>query len=325
MTTVICRSPYRVSLGGGGTDLPSYYQQHGGFFISAAIQQYLYISLTQQLTAGYQIQAPELQQVQEINQITHPLIREALCHYPVDRVALNVMADLPGQSGMGSSGSFLVTLLKALHEARATAHNAGAIAEQAFDIEYRALQRPVGKQDQYIAAFGGIKVFEIDINGVVTARDIQISAEAKAIFANKLVLFYTGKQRESSSILKEQQRQSEASDSAMLDNLHQVKALGLASYQALEAQRFDEFGQLLHEHWQIKQQRAKQMSDNTMNALYEYALSNGALGGKLIGAGGGGFFMFYCQDKPRLIEAMANHPYPALDIAFDEEGVKRLC
>lgn len=320
---ILCRSPYRISLGGGGTDLPSYYQAHQAYFISAAINYHTFIALGSSFNRHITIRAPEYKQYASFADIEHPMIKQAfkLLNFEPQGLELISMADLPMRSGLGSSGSFLVCLLKALSYQQGKSLTATELAELAFNIEAVQLNKPVGKQDQYIAALGGIRAFTISEKGIVQSRPLNLSSTQKAQLCDNLVLFFTGKQRDSAALLAEQQQKSQQADQKMLDNLHHIKLLAKQTVYALEQANFDEFGLIMDEHWQLKQKRSKHMCDDAMQIIYQYALKHGALGGKLIGAGGGGFFMFYCQDKAGLIKAMANFKLKALSINIDEGGV----
>ena len=323
---IVCRSPYRISLGGGGTDLPSYYQQQEGFFISAAINRYVYITINKILGSDIIIRAPQLHIYNEISEIKHNLIRCAAdtLDLKLSGLELSSMAELPVNSGMGSSGSFLVCLLKALSEQQGKNATPNDLAELAFNIEHEQLKLPVGKQDQYISALGGLRLFTIDANGIVQSRLLNLTNDESKYFMRHLVLFYTGKQRASSIILQEQQQKTNNNDSKMLNNLNHIKILGQQACAALESANFEQFGWLMDEHWQYKLQRSSNMSDDSMIQLYHYAKQNGAIGGKLIGAGGGGFFMFYSNDMARLIDAMGLYGYAPLKVMIDEVGVCRL-
>ena len=303
---IITRSPSRISLGGGGTDLPSYYRQHGGFVISAAIDKYVYITLHDTFIEEGIIKYSETERVQHAEEIRHPLIREALILTGVQPSGLEIasMSDIPAGTGLGSSGSFTTALLGALHVHKKSIVPKYELAEQACHIEIDLAKEPVGKQDQYIAAFGGITCFEFLPDDRVQVKTLRLSSEALANLEDNLLLFFTGYTRSASQILADQDRRTRSMDQGMIDNLHFVKELGYQSKNALEAGDLRKFAELMHVHWEHKKKRSGSMSNNSIDEYYDLGRANGALGGKLIGAGGGGFLMFYTEDKTRLRRAM---------------------
>ncbi len=321
---IITRSPLRVSLGGGGTDLPSYYKDHGGFLVAAAIDKYVYI--TQHVTFQEEIivKYSKLERVSSVDQIEHPIVREALRMTGVTapHIELTSMADIPGGTGLGSSGSFTTALLKALHAYKKNLVSPAELAEQACEIEINRLGEPIGKQDQYIAAVGGITAFTFHRDGRVEFRPCKITEETLYNLEDNLLLFFTGYSRSASSILKDQNDRSKQNDPAMLDNLHFTKELGHKSLESLERGNLEEFAMLMDVHWQRKKARSSGMSNAQINQWYDHAMANGALGGKLIGAGGGGFLMFYAGDKKRLRHAMRERGLQEVRFRFDFEGTK---
>src|SRR5688572_4727264 len=321
---IITRSPLRVSLGGGGTDLPSYYREFGGFLIAAAIDKYVYITKHRTFQPEIIIKYSKLERVQSVDQIEHPIIREALKLVGITdpHLELTSMADIPGGTGLGSSGSFTTALLKALHAFKKNLVSPVELAEQACDIEINKLGEPIGKQDQYIAAIGGITAFTFHPDGRVEYRPCQISEETLFNLEDNLLLFFTGYSRSASAILKDQNEKSKQHDRAMLDNLHFTKELGYQSLAALEAENLGEFARLMDVHWQRKKARSTGMSNPQINDWYHHAMAHGALGGKLIGAGGGGFLMFYAADKARLRHAMRKQGLQEVRFRFDFEGTK---
>src|SRR5688572_10395195 len=321
---IITRSPLRVSLGGGGTDLPSYYREHTGFLVAAAIDKYVYITKHRTFQQDIIVKYSKLERVQSVDQIEHPIIREALKLTGVTdpHLELTSMADIPGGTGLGSSGSFTTALLKALHTYRKNLVSPAELAEQACDIELNKLGEPIGKQDQYIAAIGGITAFTFHKDGRVVYRPCQLSEETLFNLEDNLLLFFTGYSRSASAILKDQNDKSKKHDAAMLDNLHYTKELGHQSLAALESDNLDEFARLMDVHWQRKKARSSGMSNPHINEWYDYAMKNGALGGKLIGAGGGGFLMFYADDKKKLRHAMREKGLQEVRFRFDFEGTK---
>jgi D-glycero-alpha-D-manno-heptose-7-phosphate kinase len=321
---IITRSPLRVSLGGGGTDLPSYYREFGGFLVAAAIDKYVYITKHRTFQREIIVKYSKLERVASVDEIEHPIIREALKLVGIKdpHLELTSMADIPGGTGLGSSGSFTTALLKALHAYKKNLVSPAQLAEQACDIELNKLGEPIGKQDQYIAAIGGITVFTFHPDGRVEYRPCNISEETLFNLEDNLLLFFTGYSRSASAILKDQNDRSKKNDQSMLDNLHFTKELGFQSLAALETGNLDEFARLMDVHWQRKKARSSGMSNAHINDWYEHAMANGALGGKLIGAGGGGFLMFYAGDKTKLRHAMREKGLQEVRFRFDFEGSK---
>ena len=319
---IITRSPLRISLGGGGTDLPSYYLEHDGFVLSAAIDKYVYITLHQTFFEDLIIKYSHMERVRKLEEIQHPLIREELrlADQQASYLEITSMSDIPAGTGLGSSGSFLTALLHALHIHTKQVLTRQELAEQACHIEIERLGEPVGKQDQYIAAFGGITCFEFHRSGKVQVSPLKITPETLANLEDNLTLFYTGITRSASEILREQDSRSKTKDQRMVDNLHFVKELGYRSKAALESGNLREFAEIMRVHWDHKKQRSQSMSNPAINEWYELAMQNGALGGKLIGAGGGGFLMFYTEDKTRLRHAMRQAGVREVRMRFDFQG-----
>jgi D-glycero-alpha-D-manno-heptose-7-phosphate kinase len=321
---IITRSPLRVSLGGGGTDLPSYFTEFGGFLVAAAIDKYVYITKHRTFQPEIIVKYSRLERVQSVEQIEHPIVREALKLVGISdpHLELTSMADIPGGTGLGSSGSFTTALLKALHTFKKNLVSPAQLAEQACDIELNRLREPIGKQDQYIAAVGGITAFTFHRDGRVDFRPCAVSEETLFNLEDNLLLFFTGYSRSASAILKDQNDRSLGSDRAMLDNLHYTKELGHRSLAALEGGDLEEFARLMDEHWRRKKSRSTGMSNSRIDEWYAHAMANGALGGKLIGAGGGGFLMFYAADKLKLRHAMREKGLQEVRFRFDFEGTK---
>jgi D-glycero-alpha-D-manno-heptose-7-phosphate kinase len=323
---LITRSPLRISLGGGGTDLPSYYRQHTGFLIAAAIDKYVCITLHQTFVPELIIKYSRLERVKSVDEVKHPIIREALKVTGTEPAGLEItsMADIPAGTGLGSSGSFTTALLKVLHACKKNPIAPRELAEQACHIELDRLGEPIGKQDQYIAAFGGVTCFEFQPDDEVNVSPLKISNETLYGLEDNLLLFFTGYSRSASSILKEQDDRSRECDQDMVDNLHFVKELGYRSKDALESGDLIKFAELMNVHWEHKKKRSGSMSNGQINQWYDVARENGAIGGKLIGAGGGGFLMFYAEQKRRLRGALANAGLREVRFRFDFEGTKRV-
>jgi D-glycero-alpha-D-manno-heptose-7-phosphate kinase len=321
---IITRSPLRVSLGGGGTDLPSYYREHSGFVLSAAIDKYVYITLHQTFDQELILKYSKLERVRSVDEVQHPLIREALRLVGMESPHLEItsMADMPAGTGLGSSGSFTTALLKALHTLKKNLVHPQELAEQACRIEIDTLREPVGKQDQYIAAFGGITCFRFLPNEQVEATPLKIATETLYSLEDNLLLFFTNYSRTASDILREQDQKSRASDAEMIANLHFVKELGRKSREALEKGDLTQFAELMNVHWEHKKRRSARMSNDHIEQWYALACANGALGGKVVGAGGGGFLMFYADDKVRLRAAMREAGLQEVRFRFDFEGTK---
>jgi len=321
---IIARSPLRITLGGGGTDLPSYYHEHEGFLLSAAIDKYVFVTVTRPFTEGVYLKYSDLEHVDKIAQVQHPIIREGLnlLGFKTPQVEITTLADIPAGTGLGSSGSFTTALLKALYTHRRRHLNQMELAELACHIEIDRLGEPVGKQDQYIAAVGGVTCFTFHTDDTVTATPLTISMDTMFDLEDNLLLFFTGFSRNAGSILKDQNTRTKQSDGEMLKNLHYVKELGYRSKQALEKGDTGLFGELMHEHWEHKKRRSGGMSNPKIDEWYELGRKSGAVGGKLVGAGGGGFLMFLAEDRNRLRHKMAAAGLEEVRFRFDFEGTK---
>lgn len=321
---ILTRSPLRITLGGGGTDLPSYYREHEGFLIAAAIDKYVYVTVMRPFTPGIFLKYSSLEHAEKPDQVRHPVIREALALEGLDtlQIEITTLADVPAGTGLGSSGSFTTALLKALHAHGRKILHPQQLAQLACQIEIDRLGEPIGKQDQYIAAYGGLTCFTFHKDERVTSEPLAISLDTMHDLEDNLLLFFTGFSRSAGSILKDQHVRSLSHDRQMLHNLTYVKELGLRSKAALEAGQTARFGELLHEHWEHKKRRSGRMSNEQIDQWYELARKNGAVGGKLVGAGGGGFLMFYAADRNRLRRAMTSAGLEEFRFRFDFEGTK---
>jgi len=323
---IITRSPLRISLGGGGTDLPSYYRNHGGFVLSAAITQYVYITINEAFRPRIILKYSKLEDVARWEEIQHPIFREAMRLTGVMGPYLEIvsLSDIPAGTGLGSSGSFTTALLRALHTMKRNFVPPHQLAEQACHIEIDLLHEPVGKQDQYIAAFGGITCFEFLPDDKVVAEPLKIAPEALANLEDNLLLFFTGASRSAAEVLRDQDTRTRENASEMLENLHLTKRLGHESRDAVVAGDLRKFAEIMHVHWEHKKKRSPGMSSGFIDEMYELARSNGAIGGKLIGAGGGGFLLLYTEDKTRLRSAMRNAGLREVRLQFDFGGTSVL-
>jgi D-glycero-alpha-D-manno-heptose-7-phosphate kinase len=321
---IIVRSPLRISIGGGGTDLPSYYREHEGFLMAAAIDKYIYITINRPFLEGIFLKYSEIENAKNIADIKHKIIREilALENLKTPQIEITTLADIPAGTGLGSSGSFTTALIKALYSYRRKHIHQEELAELACHIEIERLGEPIGKQDQYIAALGGITSFAFHKDDRVTSAPVNISMETLYELEDNLLLFFTGFSRSASNILKDQKIRSEKNDEDMVSNLHYVKDLGYRIKAALENGDTNLFGELMHEHWENKKRRSSGMSNPDIDSWYNLAMKNGAIGGKLVGAGGGGFLMFMAKDKARLRKAMKESGLEEVRFKFDFEGTK---
>jgi D-glycero-alpha-D-manno-heptose-7-phosphate kinase len=319
---IITRSPLRISLGGGGTDLPSYYREHGGFVVAAAIDRYVYVTLHRTFVEECIIKYAQMERVHAIDEIAHPIIREALrlTGTACASLEITVMSDIPAGTGLGSSGSFTTALLGALHALNHEIVTKARLAEEACHLEIDVLGEPVGKQDQFIAAYGGITVMTFNSDGTVDVAPARLDSETRANLQDNTMMFFTGYTRSASAILKDQDARLKSSDRGMIEELHRVKELGKESLAALEGGDLRRFAEIMHEHWERKRRRSTGMTNERIDRWYETARANGALGGKLIGAGGGGFLLFYTEDKTRLRRAMRESGLPEVRVDFDSQG-----
>jgi D-glycero-alpha-D-manno-heptose-7-phosphate kinase len=321
---IIVRSPLRISLGGGGTDLPSYYKEHEGFLIAAAIDKYVYVTINRPFLEGIYLKYSSIENVKKVSEIEHPIIREALTlqNLNTPQIEITSLADIPAGTGLGSSGSFTTALLKALYTYRKRHIHQEELAALACHIEIDRLGEPIGKQDQYIAALGGITSFAFHKDDKVVSAPVNLTIDTLFDLEDNLLLFFTGFARSASNILKDQKNRSEKNDEDMINNLHYVKDLGYRSKTALENGDTNLFGELMHEHWENKKRRSGGMSNSDIDKWYNVAMKNGAIGGKLVGAGGGGFLMFMAKDKARLRKAMKESGLEEVRFKFDFEGTK---
>jgi D-glycero-alpha-D-manno-heptose-7-phosphate kinase len=321
---IIARSPLRISLGGGGTDLASYYKEHEGFLIAATIDKYVYVTINRPFIEGIFLKYSAIENVKDVADIQHKIIREALLLEGLQspQIEITTLADIPAGTGLGSSGSFTTALLKALYTYRKRHIYQEELAELACNIEIEKLGEPIGKQDQYAAAIGGITGFTFAKNGKVIAVPLKTSMNTLFDLEDNLLLFFTGYSRSAGGILKDQKSRTQSNEPEMLANLHYVKELGYRSLDALESGDTFKFGELMHEHWENKKLRSGGMTNSKIDEWYKLAMNNGAIGGKLVGAGGGGFLMFMAKDRNQLRNAMTGAGLEEVRFKFDFEGTK---
>jgi D-glycero-alpha-D-manno-heptose-7-phosphate kinase len=318
VSVIFSRAPLRISLGGGGTDLLSYYREHGGFLVAGAIDKYVYMLLHTVFQRRYKMKYSETEDVDEIGEIQHPILRESLLrHWRGSPLEIASVADVPAGTGMGSSGAFTVALLKGLAHARRTSITQGALAEAACEIEIDVLGEPCGKQDAYVAAHGGICSYEIANDGSIMVEPLELAAETQRSLRDQLLLFYTGEARAASTVLMDQDRRTRSGDEEMIENLHATKELGIRSRDLLVAGDVFSYAELMDEHWQNKRRRSRDIATERVDDLYTLARRSGAVGGKLVGAGGGGFLLVYARNPADTRQAMA--AAGATELPFDFE------
>ena len=326
---ILSRAPTRITLGGGGTDLKSYYSKCGGFLIAGAVNKYCNILVNRRFSNDIRLSYSQMEIAEKVSDIKHRIFRAALEFIGIEKgVELHSTADVPASCGLGTSSTFTVALLNALHAYKKDFVTQKQLAEEACHIEIDILEEPIGKQDQYISAYGGLTCLTFEKNGDVLIEPLRISRESLDRLESNTILFYTGKQRSASVILADQDQKCQQDDAEMIQNLNQIKQIGLDTRKYLENGQVDMLGELLDRHWEIKKKRSQKMTEPFLDECYELARKNGAIGGKLVGAGGGGFFMFYCNnydhDKPKLIETMQKIGLSWEQFHFDFDGAKIL-
>lgn len=328
---IITQTPFRITLGGGGTDLPSFYEKRGGFIFAMTINKYMYIMLNRPSVANRKIVVRYSQEesVNSVDEIRHPLAREALRMHGVhENLELTSIADMPARTGLGSSGAYLVGLLTALHACKRESASVEQIAEEACHIEMDILKEPVGKQDQYTAAFGGFRALDIAKNGKVTVSTVPVDFSLVNELAAKARIYYTGVQRSATAVLKPQddaaRRKENPDHSRVVDCLCNIKEIGYRIKKAFEQRDLDAFGSLMDEHWRFKKQMSANINLTVLDAIYEEVKKRfGVLGGKIIGAGGGGFMMLYCPTRGRELDAfMGDHQMPRVSYFPTLQGSK---
>ena len=313
-----------MTLGGGGTDLPSYSSRFGGFVITSAIDKYVYLVVKRRFEEEIRVSYSVTEIAKSVDNIKHPVVREALKLLGLkSHLEIVSIADVPAETGLGSSGSFTVSLLHALHALKDENPPRHELAEESCFLEIEILKEPSGVQDPYIAAFGGFICLEIAREGRVNVSNLRIKEETVHELEDNLLFFYTGIKRSSTIVLQDQGSSIREEGSKALEAMHHIKDIGLKVKRALESDNLSEFGMLQHEHWLAKRETSSKISNGPIDRYYEEGLKNGALGGKLMGAGGGGFLMFYCEkDKERLRKVMSKEGLREVRFGFESEGSK---
>ena len=324
---IITRTPFRITLGGGGTDLPSYYENHGGFIFSFTLNRYMYINVNRPSVDQFiRVNYSESETVNQVSDLKHNIARACLQKFKIEKsIEIASMADIPSGSGLGSSSCYTVGLLNALHCLNRTNVSLDRLADEACRIEIDILKKPMGKQDQYLATYGGFLVMEIKKNGKVNVSNANIDISVLDDLKRNLLVFYTGKQRTNEKILKEQDNSTKHNDKEVLNSLHYIKESGYKILEIIESGNITKLGLMFDEHWERKKKLSSGVSNPFFNDIYDHAIINGALGGKLSGAGGGGFFTFYIEENHgKLRKAMLEKGLIELRYDFDFEGTKIL-
>jgi len=313
-----------LTLGGGGTDLPSYYSKFGGFVVSSAINKYVYLVVKRRFENDVRVSYSITEIVNGVDRIEHPAVREALRLLGLrDHLEIVSIGDVPSKTGLGSSGSFTVGLLHALHMYSGKNPSRQELAEEACRINMEILKGPSGKQDEYVSAFGGFVCLNIGRDGRVEVSPLRISVEAVSELENNLLFFYTGIKREASDVLQDQQSAVERDEARSVEAMHRIKEIGFRVRRALERGDITEFGKLQHEHWLAKRSVSSKMSNSLIDKWYRMGLESGAVGGKIMGAGGGGFLMFHCENsRDRVRKAMIGEGLEEVRFRLGSEGSK---
>ena len=327
---IVTRTPFRVTLGGGGTDLPSYYEKHGGFIFAMGLDKYMYVTVNRPVVGRHiRLHYSNSEVVAHASELRHELAREALLAHGIEEAfEVASIADLPAGTGLGSSSCYLVGLLNALHHDRRDYVSLQTLAEEACHIELNILKEGIGKQDQYMAAYGGLTVLDIDRDGKVAVRQLSPSSSDIAEFVAHTHIYYTGASRDAREVLADQNNAMQKKDSVdharVADSLHRIKDLGYRILEAIEANNYDRWGQLLDEHWQAKKKMSSKISLLAVDKIYDEVRQRfGVLGGKIIGAGGGGFLMLYCASHHAALEKyMLEQGMPRMHYTIEAEGTK---
>ena len=324
---IITRTPFRITLGGGGTDLPSYYEKYGGFIFSAGLDKYMFIDSNRSVADDLiRVKYSKSETVESVDELQHDIAREILHITGVEKnIDISSLADIPAGTGLGSSSCYAVGLLHAIHIMKREYVPLAQLAEMDFHIEANLLKRPIGKQDPYMAAFGGLTVLEIARDGSVNVRKANVSYEIADELNKNMLIFFTGKTRGADEILREQEKGAKEEKASVVDSMHYIKDIGYQILEAAESGNIDVVGQKFHEHWQYKKKISSKMSNPEFGRIYDIAQEHGALGGKISGAGGGGFFTFYVPDRQRPFrEKMRELGLREMRYHFDFEGSKVL-
>ena len=323
---ILSKAPVRLSMGGGGTDLASYYREYGGFLLATSINKFVYILLNRRFEDNFRLSYSKTEIINTVEEIEHPIFRESIKYVGIEgKVEIVSVSDVPSNCGLGTSSSFTVALLIALYAYRRDYIGIDKLAESACHIEINVLNEPIGKQDQYASAFGGFNAYYFEKDGSVRVEPLRIKEEMMIELQNNIFLFYLNKNRSASSILKEQNENSKKNDKDTIERLHKIKEIGLYTKKILEEGKINEFGEVLHNHWLTKKGLSSKISDPFIDEAYDIALKNGAIGGKVVGAGGGGFLLLYCpNNKPKLIEALRNFGLKPTWFSFEFEGAKKI-
>jgi len=318
---IVTRSPLRLSIGGGGTDLPFYYEEEEGFLVTATMDKYVYCIVKERFEENVRLSYSENEEVKDIQDLKNDRARQILENHSLEKhIEVVTLADAPSGSGLGSSGAFTVGLLNAVESFKGNRLEDKELAEKAFGIEHNKLGYPCGKQDQYAAAHGGIIVLNIDSNGETSVEPLDINEETMEKLEQNIQLFYTGQLRDSSKVLEAQKKQVLSRDKKM-EKMRKIKAIGKEIKEELEKGNTDNFGRLLHKHWETKKKFTSKISNPEIDKAYKKAKEKGALGGKIMGAGGGGFFMFYVnQNRTEFRKEMEETGLRYIDFKFDTEG-----
>lgn len=319
---IISRSPLRISLGGGGTDLPSYYRESGhGFLVAAAITKYVYIAVHRNFDEDVLLKYSSVERVSTAKEANHPLLRACLEHVGVlQAIEVTSMADIPAGTGLGSSGAFTVGTLKALWAYKHRGLENTELAHQACHIEINVLGEPVGKQDQFVAAVGGLTAFTFRDDETVEIEPVSIPTDGRDRLEENLLLFFTGVRRSASEALAFEQTTAARSGAMLSDNLDRVRAIGYETRAALERGDMATFGALLSDQWNLKFERSPSAMHQQVDSWITQGVEAGAAGGKLVGAGGGGFLLFYAEHKTDLRGVMRELGLEEVRFGIDYEG-----
>lgn len=317
---IITRTPFRVSFGGGGTDLPEYYRKHNGAVLSTSINKYMYINIHPYFDSGINVKYSKTEQVKSVDELQHPIVREAMKMSSVLKgVEIASISDIPSGTGLGSSSSFTVGLMNALYAYQGRNASAEKLARDACEIELNKINSPIGKQDQYAAAYGGLNFIEFRQDETVSVKPVMLNPSLKKELNNNLMAFYTGSQRSANNILSGQ-RKSLSEDEEKMNTYHELKKAATAMYDALKAGDLNDFGVQLDTAWQAKKRASSAISNSGIDSIYEKGRNSGALGGKLLGAGGSGFMLFYVPKESHERVRKAFSDYKELPFRFDSHG-----